>query len=346
MNIERRRFLSLTGVTAAGLLADRVVNAGCLLSANESENLAPRFLLAWGKKGTGAGEFNFPIGIAITSADVILIADHYNHRVQKFDRDGKLLGHFMVLPNPGGIALDKEGIVYISHFPTSVKSKESSPDRVTVYSAAGKLLHEWGKTGRGQGEFNYPGGMAVAQDGRLYIADQTNHRIQVFDRGGRFLNAWGTHGTLPGQFGGNTSVKSRAGGPNFLTIDSQGNIYATEAMDGRVQKFTADGKFLLAFGGLKDRPGSFGREFEPLHTMHGPIAICCDRKDRLWISAAGGRVQQFTNDGHYLRGIGEVQGSEPGQFLAPHGVAIDSHGALYIVDAYNHRVQKFDVNEP
>jgi sugar lactone lactonase YvrE len=77
--------------------------------------------------------------------------------------------------------------------------------------------------------------------------------------------------------------------------------------------------------------------------MHGPIGICCDRHDRLWISTAGGRIQQFTSDGRYLRGFGEHQGTEPGQFLAPHGLAVDSHGSLYVVDAYNHRIQKFDV---
>ena len=148
MKIERRHFLSRTGATAAGLLADRVISAGCLPSAIESEHLAPRFLLTWGKKGIGAGEFHFPIGIAITAGDVILITDHYNHRVQKFDRDGKLLGHFMVLPNPGGIAIDKNGNVYLSHFPGSAKSKGIYPDRITVYRAAGTLLHEWGKTGQ------------------------------------------------------------------------------------------------------------------------------------------------------------------------------------------------------
>ena len=121
----------------------------------------------------------------------------------------------------------------------------------------------------------------------------------------------------------------------------------TEAMDCRVQKFTSEGMFLLSFGGLEERQDSFGREFKPLQTMHGPIAICCDREDRLWITDAGGRVQQFTRDGRYLRGFGEEHGNEPGQFLAPHGVAIDSREpALYVVDAYNHRVQKFDVDEP
>ncbi len=314
-------------------------------AAAQPDPRTPRFLAAWGKQGSEPGEFHFPIGIAITKADEVLITDHYNNRVQKFDRTGNILEQFAVLPCPGGIALDKDGSIYLSHFPASAINKETSPDRLSVYSPAGKLLFEWGKSGTGPGEFNYPGGMAIAADDRLYIADQTNHRIQVLDLTGRFLSAWGKHGTKPGDFGGNTNVKSCAGGPDFVAIDSHGNIFTTEAMDGRVQKFTADGAFLLAFGGLEDRPGSFGREFQPIPSMHGPIGICCDREDRLWISAAGGRVQQFTSDGKFLCGLGEEQGTEPGQFLAPHGVAIDSRGALYIVDAYNHRIQKFDTAE-
>jgi sugar lactone lactonase YvrE len=276
--------------------------------ADDAELSDVRFLLTWGQKGADPGAFHFPIGIAIDPADFIFVTDHYNNRVQKFDRDGNLVNHFEVLPNPGGIALDKAGNVYLSHFPTSVLNKNQiNPDRLSVYSSAGKLLHEWGKSGAGPGEFNYPGGMAIAQNSRLYVADQTNHRIQMLDLNGRFLAAWGKHGTKPGEFGGNTNVKSRAGGPDFIALDKQGNIYTTEAMDGRVQKFTSDGEFLLAFGGLEDRPGSFGREFDPIPSMHGPIAICCDRQDRLWITTAGGRIQQFTADGRYLRGFGEEQ---------------------------------------
>ncbi len=310
-----------------------------------SRTSEPRFLLSWGKQGAKPGEFHFPIGIAVNRSDEVLVTDHYNHRVQKFDRDGKLLTVIAVLPNPGGIALDKAGNLYLSHFPASARTKDTNPDRLTVYAPSGKLLHEWGKTGAGPGEFNYPGGLAIAPDGRVYIADQTNHRMQVLDPDGRFLFAWGKHGTKPGEFGGNTNPRSRAGGPDFVALDKRGNVYTTEAMDGRIQKFTSDGTFLLGFGTLEDRPGGFGRDFKPIGKMHGPIAICCDREDRLWISAAGGRVQQFTSDGRYLRGFGE-QGKEPGQFLAPHGVALDSRGELYVVDAYNHRVQKFNVGAP
>jgi len=133
------------------------------------------------------GEFYFPIGIAITPADEILVTDHYNNRVQKFSPEGKLLAHFAVLPNPGGIALDKSGNIYLSHFPAAVVTKEVHPDWLTVYSAAGQQLHEWGKSGTGPGEFNYPGGLAIAPTGRLYLADQTDHRIQVFSFAGRCI---------------------------------------------------------------------------------------------------------------------------------------------------------------
>src|SRR5579863_5456918 len=92
--------------------------------AAESDPPAVRFLLAWGEEGTKPGEFHFPIGIAIDPRDVILVTDHYNDRVQKFDRDGKRLGQFGVLPNPGGIALDRAGNIYLSHFPASVLTKD------------------------------------------------------------------------------------------------------------------------------------------------------------------------------------------------------------------------------
>jgi hypothetical protein len=44
--------------------------------------------------------------------------------------------------------------------------------------------------------------------------------------------------------------------------------------------------------------------------------------------------------GKFLRGFGE-EGTKPGQFYAPHALVFDSKGCLYVVDAFNHRIQKF-----
>src|SRR5262249_56196603 len=127
-------------------------------------------------------------------------------------------------------------------------------DRITVDDRSGKFFKEWGKSGAGNSEFNYPGGLAVGRDGRLYVADQTNRRVQVFDAKGKFLTKWGEYGLKPGQFGGNVIPKRRDGGPQFVALVSEGRVYTTEASVGRVQKFTAGGKFLLARGARDDKP--------------------------------------------------------------------------------------------
>jgi DNA-binding beta-propeller fold protein YncE len=311
----------------------------------EAKAAAPRFLREWGKKGSLPGEFHFPIGIAIDTADAIFVTDFYNARVQKFSVDGKLLAVIPVLPSPGGIAVSRPGDLYIAHF-AEQKREERKTDRISVYDPSGKLLRQWGRTGSGEGEFDCPGGIALGQEGRVYVADQTNRRVQVFDGKGNFLFKWGEYGNKPGQFGGNVSIRSRVGGPQFLAFDRKGNLYTTEGSVGRVQKFTPEGKFLLAWGDNEDKPGSFGGAFSGFKdrkvTLQGPIALCADKYDRVWVSAVCGRIQQFTDGGASVSGFGSA-GTGPGEFYAPHGLAFDSRGHLYVVDAFNHRVQKFAV---
>lgn len=308
------------------------------------------FVREWGRRGAEPGEFDFPIAIAINDADEVFVTDHLNSRVQRFDRDGKLLGLFPVLPNPGGIALDAGGNIYLTHIHASGQSKHDAGDFVSVYDPDGTLLRRWGQSGMAAGEFDCPGGIAVAKHGRVYVADQTNHRVQVFDQTGTFLLQWGEYGNEPGQFGGKGSPKSRVGGPQFVAFDSAGNVWTTEGANCRVQEFTPDGELLSFWGSAEDRPGGFGGEFTGFGkgkagSLVGPIALCFDSEDRLWISTVSGRVQQFAQDGSFLGGLLNEQGTGPGQFFAPHGVAVDSAGCLYVVDAYNHRVQKFEVGE-
>ncbi|MFN0051649.1 MAG: NHL repeat-containing protein [Planctomycetales bacterium] len=304
-----------------------------------------RFLQAWGQEGSQPGEFHFPIGIAINADDEIIVTDFYNNRLQRFSTDGKLLAVVPVLSTPGGIAIGPSGSVHLAHF--AEKKREERPnDQISVYDSSEKLLRQFGRTGTAEGEFDCPGGLAVSADGRIYVADQTNRRVQVFDGDGRFLFQWGQYGTGDGEFGGMVSKRSRVGGPQFLAMDSQGHVYTTEGSMGRVQKFTAEGKFVLAWGDNSDKPGSFGGKFAGFKdrqaTLQGPVGICVDSHDRIWVSAVCGRIQQFTSRGEFLCGFGEA-GDTPGKFYAPHGLAFDTHGHLYVVDSFNHRIQKFAV---
>jgi sugar lactone lactonase YvrE len=291
-----------------------------------------KFLLQWGKKGKEPGEFHSPIGIAINGKDEVFITDVSNNRVQKFSADGKFLQQFPIAEMPGGIAVDKKGRVYVAPL---------LAHKICVFDETGKPVREWGKQGKGDGEFDQPGGIAVTADGIVYVADQVNHRVQRFTAEGKFLSRWGEYGSKPGQFDGVENPKSRTGGPHFLAFDRQGNVYTTEAKLGRVQKFTAEGKPLLAFGNNSTAPGGFGGRPK---NLPGPIGIAVDRWGRIWVSATNNRVQTFSPEGKYLFGFESLEpGDKPGQFHTPHAMAFDSHDHLYIVDAQNQRIQKFAV---
>lgn len=315
-----------------------------LMSVAPALAAEPRFVKAWGKEGSADGEFHFCIGLAI-HGETLYVTDHYNDRVQAFDFDGKHLLSFPVLPHPGGIAADKEGRLYITHFPAAAADAKQDHERISIYDPQGKFIREFGNSGSGDGELSWPGGLTIGPDGNIYVADQTNHRVQVFDKEGKFLAKFGEYGTGPGQFGGNTNPKSRAGGPQFVAFDQDGDIYATEGMPCRVQKLTQSGKPLLLWGEAKDEPGHFGGKFsfkDKPTEMQGPIGLTVDASDNtIWVVAISGRIQQFDTNGKYLGGIHGGQGREPGQFKAPHAIAINAKGEIFVADSYNQRVQKF-----
>lgn len=310
------------------------------------DQVSSHFVLQWGKKGTQDGEFNFPIGIAVAGHGTILVSDFYNSRIQRFTSDGAFISSFATLANPGAIAIDGQGNLYVTHFSWASTGQPPATDRMTVYDPQGKLLRTWGTTGIGDGQFNYPGGIALDNSNRVYVADQTNHRVQVFDRAGAFLFKWGSYGSDTGKFGGATAEVSRVGGPQFVALDSRGNVYTTEGSMGRIQKFDANGTFLASWGTLADQTGGFGGGFmgAAASGIRGPIGIHIDSADRLWVSAVSGRVQQFAPDGQFIQGFGlDGYGGGENQFRAPHSLVTDAQGNLYVVDSYNHRIQKFKV---
>lgn len=306
---------------------------------------APRFLLAWGKKGDGPGEFHSPIGIAINARDEVFVSDLNNARVQKFSALGKHLGGFdLPRDDPkrkstmvGGLAVDDRGHLYLAFM---------NQNKVAVYTEDGKRLREWGTKGKGDGEMIQAGGVLLGKDGNVFLADQGNHRIQKFTKEGKFLGKWGGHGVQPGQFGGKDTPGSRFAGPHWLAQDSKGRFYTTEAGMGRVQQLTTEGKPLLAWGDRGDGPGGFGAHRLPgINNTFGPIGVLVDRHDRVWVSSLNNRVQLFSPEGKYLLGL-TGSGEEKGAFARPHGMAVDSKGHLYVCDAGNQRVVKFEVPDP
>ncbi len=295
--------------------------------ANEASPL-PVPVKTWGKRGSAPGEFASPIALTIGPKDEIFVGDTLNTRIQVFNTEGEWLRSISLPVRPAGVVVDRDGKVHVSNW---------TRHTILVYSPDGKLVREWGSKGSKPGEFWTPAGLAFGLDGSLYISDTGNSRIQHFSPRGDFLREWGSNGAGPSQFGAGWKPGDRFAGPQFINVDRQGRVYTADSAGFRVQRFSAEGKFERQWQNSSSGPGGFG----PPRPPAGPIALCADAQDRIWVGAVNSRVQQFTPSGRYLRCLGDEMGSSPGQFHLPHGMAFDSQGCLYVADTLNFRIQKF-----
>ena len=148
-------------------------------------------------------------------------------------------------------------------------------------------------------------------------------------------------------------VKSFGGGifavPHGFHVDRDGNVWVTdapftlaagvEAKGHQVVKFSPDGELLLRLG----VPGVAGNDQS--HFNLPSDVITAPNGDSFVADGHGcnsnARIVKFSADGTYLKEWGEA-GSDPGQFNAPHGLAMDSRGRLFVADRGNNRIQIFD----
>jgi len=73
-----------------------------------------KFITAWGKHGTGPGEFDTPHGIALDSAGRVYVADRVNNRVQVFEGNGKFVAEWKQFGRPSDVVIDKNDMIYVA----------------------------------------------------------------------------------------------------------------------------------------------------------------------------------------------------------------------------------------
>ncbi len=187
-----------------------------------------------------------------------------------------------------------------------------------------------GTTGAAVGQLNAPRQVAFASDGTFYVADSRNNRIQHFSvDGAKVINQWGTFADVSkGSAPGGTLYE-----PWGIAVGPDGSVYVADTWNNRIQKFTADGKFVSMWG-------YFGEAEKP-EAFWGPRGLAFDGSGRLYVTDTGNkRVVVFGGDGKPITSFGGA-GAEPGQFDEPVGVAVDKDGKVYVADTWNQRVQVF-----
>ncbi len=94
-----------------------------------------KFIKAWGKEGTGPGEFNEPHGLAMDSAGRLFVADRANNRLQIFDQDGKFLAEWRQFGRPSGVAIDKNDVIYVADSQSDEKVNPGFKQGIRIGSA-------------------------------------------------------------------------------------------------------------------------------------------------------------------------------------------------------------------
>jgi len=310
------------------------------------------YVRKWGRSGTTNGRFSDPRGIAIDSTGNVYVVDRGNHRIQKFTSTGTFVstwgsfgsgdGQFR---NPRGIGIDSTGTVYVA---------DTGNDRIQRFSSTGGFLSKWGSSGSGNGQFSIPSDVAVGSNS-VYVADSGNDRVQRFTTTGAFTATYGATGTGPGQFeaprgilydpvsfeflvadtgndrlqrfdqNGNFLEETGTTGigdgefqdPEDLGLDVRGNVFVTDTINHRVQRFGVAGAappFVRTWGTSGTDPGEFG--------LLGQIAT--DAEGNVYTTDSGNdRVEKFAADGGLLLTIAGVADVT--------GVAVAGDGTIYAV---------------
>ena len=220
---------------------------------------------------------------------------------------------------PHGIGIDREDNVWIT---------DVGRQQVLKFTHDGRLLltlGERGVAGADQGHFNFPSDVAVLPDGSFYVSDgYQNKRVVKFTAEGKYDFEWGGKGAGPGQFNL----------PHSVAVDAKGRVIVCDRSNARLQVFDPKGQFLAEWKGpLIGRPygvsvGADGHIYA-IDGGDGPLKRQ-DRPRAVELDAEGRVVDRF---GAY--------GSEPGQFLLGHDIAVARDGSVYVADAVGKRVQKF-----
>jgi sugar lactone lactonase YvrE len=142
--------------------------------------------------------------------------------------------------------------------------------RVVRYNAKGELLSEFGKCGKGDGEFDTVHGLAVDKDGRIYVADRSNDRIQVFEEDGTWVATW-------------PNIAS----PACVWVDESNAVWVCGRTTNRMLKYDTEGHLLYYWGTYGRTSGGFDEGSGGFERPHG---MSVDRDGNFYVANFDGDV--------------------------------------------------------
>ncbi len=250
---------------------------------------------------------------------------------------------------PTAVAVDREGNLYIA---------DTMNHRVRVVNAATGVITTVAGTGQarfsGDGgpadraALNEPAALVVDDEGRLYIADQSNHRVRMVDLKTGIIQTIAGTGVATYDGDGKRAVESALAGPSGLALVAD-QLYIADTFNGRVRCVD------LSSGGLTTMAGDGGvYRYEapsdaPSASLSRPTGIAFDHEGRLFLTDSDNHViRQWDRESGVAfcvagQGVPCYSGDDgvarEAGLCYPFGIVADRDGTLLVADTFNHRIR-------
>jgi sugar lactone lactonase YvrE len=328
-------------VTAAGdLVVSETHNIRTVTAAGVVASLA------------GPGDWHhgvvFPSHIVVDGTGHAYVADSGQHTILRVtptgessvfagssSEHGSAIGFDARFNSPTGIAMDSSGYLYVADNHNHVISRISPQGEVFYF--AGLAGNPGGTDAMGvNARFRFPNGLAVDSSGNVYVADTGNHTIRRIAPDHTVTTIAGMAGVSGSADG--TGSAARFNLPRAVALDSQGNLFVADSENFTIRRITPAGVVttfagMAGYPGPEDGVGANARFF-------GIQDISMDANDNIFV-ATGSYLRRVTPAGvvstvagggaEYAHQPREGTGSDA-SFSYLGGVAIDSHGTLYLTD--------------
>lgn len=284
----------------------------------------------WGKLPRGMSFLECP-GVAVDSRDNVYVLTRGEHPIIVFDREGNFLRSF-----GEGLFSNRTHGLYIAH-DDSLLVADDGIHTIQKFTPTGKKLMEIGQRNQpaprwGGQPFNRPTSAAIMpSNGDIYVSDgYGNSRIHVYTGEGEYKFSWGSPGIDRGQF-----IR-----PHNIAIDSNDRVYVVDRECHRIQIFNPKGRFITMWNNIH-RPDAMVLWQD--HIYVGELNGMAGVDDA---PGLGHRVGVYNLKGKMVCRFGTPEeGEGPGQFIAPHGVAVDSRGDLYVSEV-SYTIRGSRINPP
>src|SRR5215471_11507053 len=195
-----------------------------------------------------------------------------------------------------------------------------------VFDRHGNFLRSWG-----EGIFLRAHGITASPDDTFFCTDDGDHTVRKCTLEGKVLFTLGMSGKPAPFMSGEPFNRC-----THVAIDPRnGDFYVSDGYcNARVHKYSPDGKLLFSWGESGTDPGQFNIVHNIATDSAGWVYVADRENHRIQVFEANGigpRISLYDTKGNLLARLGnKPEGEALGQFIAPHGICIDSRGDIYL----------------